>query len=74
MADEKPDTRLKRGRRFYARAKQTALLMVGVPDYENYLKHMQSQHPELLPMSKHDFFKRAQEGRFAGKKLNKCPC
>lgn len=74
MAEEMPNKILKQSNGFYARAKQTALLMVGVPDYQAYLEHMQRTHPELQPMSKNAFFKRAQEGRFAGRKLNKCPC
>lgn len=74
MAEKMPNKLLKRSSGFYARAKQTALLMVGVPDYQAYLAHMKSAHPELQPMSKNAFFKRAQEGRFGGKKLNKCPC
>lgn len=30
-------------------------LMVGVPDYENYLRHMQQHHPDLTPMDAKTF-------------------
>jgi uncharacterized short protein YbdD (DUF466 family) len=32
-------------------------LMVGVPDYENYLKHMQQHHPDLTPMDAKTFYR-----------------
>jgi len=65
---------ISRLRRFKRLSERTALLMIGIPDYETYLAHMQSHHPEHSVMSRAEFIKRAQEGRYAGKKLNKCPC
>lgn len=74
MAEINFDTISARLNRLQSIAKKTALLMIGVPDYNNYLEHMQLHHPELPKMTKAEFFQRAQEGRYAGKKLNKCPC
>lgn len=52
----------------------TGALMVGVPDYQRYLVHMQSHHPELEPMSEAGFVKSRMEARYGGKGVGKCPC
>ncbi|MCE2870382.1 MAG: YbdD/YjiX family protein [Oxalobacteraceae bacterium] len=46
---------------------QTARLMVGLPDYDNYLNHMQITHPEQTVMSYEEFFRERQEARYGGK-------
>jgi len=44
---------------------QTARLMVGVPDYETYVRHRQTQHPGAAVMSYEAFFRERQEARYA---------
>ena len=41
-------------------------LMVGVPDYGHYLRHMAANHPEQLAMSYEAFFRERQVARYAG--------
>jgi len=42
-------------------------LMVGVPDYGAYLRHMQAQHPDRPAMDYEAFFRQRQEARYAGR-------
>lgn len=52
---------------------QTARLMVGLPDYDNYLNHMQANHPDQTPMSYEAFFRERQEARYGGNgKVARC--
>ncbi len=44
--------------------RQTARLMVGVPDYDTYVAHRQAQHPEEPVMNKTEFFRNAQDRRY----------
>jgi uncharacterized short protein YbdD (DUF466 family) len=46
---------------------QTARLMVGLPDYDNYLNHMQINHPDQAVMSYEEFFRERQDARYGGK-------
>jgi len=46
-------------------AVQTARLMVGVPDYENYVAHRKAHHPAEPIMSYADFFRDRQNARYA---------
>jgi uncharacterized short protein YbdD (DUF466 family) len=39
-------------------------MMVGVPSYERYLLHFQTQHPDAIPMSRAEFFRDRQAARF----------
>ncbi|HQR04099.1 MAG: YbdD/YjiX family protein [Proteobacteria bacterium] len=41
-----------------------ARMMVGVPDYGQYLEHMRRTHPELEPMSYEAFFVNRQQARY----------
>ena len=45
---------------------QAARLMVGLPDYETYVAHLRSQHPDLPVMSYEEFFRERQDARFGG--------
>lgn len=59
-----------------SRLAQCFRLMVGVQDYQTYLRHMQLRHPYDKPMSEKDFHRYCLEARFpstAGK-VGKCPC
>ena len=44
---------------------QTARLMVGVPDYQTYVMHRQSQHPDQPVMTYEEFFRERQAARYA---------
>ncbi|KAB2966248.1 YbdD/YjiX family protein [Zoogloea sp.] len=45
---------------------QAARLMVGMPDYDNYVQHMHLNHPEKPVMSHQEFFRERQEARYGG--------
>jgi uncharacterized short protein YbdD (DUF466 family) len=52
---------------------QTARLMVGLPDYDNYLNHMQLNHPDQEAMSYEAFFRERQDARYgANGRIAKC--
>ena len=59
---------------FYRRAKQTGRLMVGVPDYDNYVEHRQTTHPGEPIMSYEEFFRERQLSRYTGAngKIGRC--
>ena len=46
---------------------QTARLMVGLPDYDKYLSHMQVNQPDQPVMSYEEFFRERQDARYGGK-------
>lgn len=46
---------------------QTLRLMVGVPDYDVYVAHRKSTHPDEPIMSYEAFFRERQEARYGGK-------
>ena len=52
--------------KFGAYLGQTARLMVGLPDYDNYLDHMQKNHPDQPAMSYETFFRERQDARYGG--------
>ena len=43
-----------------------ARLMVGVPDYETYVAHLATTHPDQVPMSRGAFVANRQEARYGG--------
>lgn len=45
---------------------QAARLMVGMPDYDNYVQHMRLNHPDQPVMSYEKFFRERQEARYGG--------
>lgn len=61
---------------FWQRSVQAARLMVGVGDYQQYLTHMQSHHPDAPVMSETEYFRRCQDSRYPGKDgaIKRCPC
>ncbi|MDU6413323.1 CstA-like transporter-associated (seleno)protein [Mixta calida] len=63
-------------RLFWQRLAQSFRLMVGVQDYQNYLRHMQQHHPAATPMTEKAFHRYCLEARFPSKggKIGKCPC
>jgi uncharacterized short protein YbdD (DUF466 family) len=44
--------------------RQTAQLMLGVPDYDAYVAHVTAAHPDRAPLSKEDFFRERQAARY----------
>ncbi|MGE7991714.1 YbdD/YjiX family protein [Pseudomonas sp. NPDC089554] len=45
---------------------QAARMLVGMPDYDYYVEHMQSQHPDKPVMSYDAFFRERQDARYGG--------
>jgi uncharacterized short protein YbdD (DUF466 family) len=54
--------------------KKTARLMVGVPDYDQYVAHRMINHPDLPVMSYEEFFRNRQDSRYGGGvgKISRC--
>ncbi|KEQ51927.1 YbdD/YjiX family protein [Sphingobium chlorophenolicum] len=57
---------------FLQKLRQMARMMVGVPDYDSYLRHMREHHPGHAPMDRIAFFRERQEARYGGKNGGKC--
>lgn len=51
---------------------QAMRLMVGLPDYDTYVAHMQATHPDQPVMSYEAFFRERQEARYGGKLGGRC--
>lgn len=47
------------------RVKETARLMVGVPDYKNYVEHRRTTHRGEPIMSYEEFFRERLDARYA---------
>jgi uncharacterized short protein YbdD (DUF466 family) len=52
--------------RLWRRIVQTARLIIGVPDYDTYVEHMRSHHPERPVMSYPEFFNERMQARYRG--------
>ena len=50
--------------RFGRRFRQTASLMIGVPDYDTYVAHRQKDHPGKDVMTRAEFFRERQDSRY----------
>lgn len=57
---------------FLHRLRQMARLMVGMPDYDAYLRHMREHHPGEPVMDPVSFFRDRQEARYGGRNGGKC--
>jgi uncharacterized short protein YbdD (DUF466 family) len=44
--------------------RQTAERMLGVPEYETYVAHLASVHPDRVPPSRDAFFRERQDARY----------
>lgn len=55
---------------------QACRLVIGIHDYEYYLDHMRSRHPEARPYSREEFYRYCLEARFpsAERGASRCPC
>ncbi|MFC0139016.1 YbdD/YjiX family protein [Erwinia mallotivora] len=47
-------------------AVQAARMLVGIPDYDTYVQHMQAHHPDQPVMSYKAFFRERQQARYGG--------
>jgi len=45
---------------------QGARLMVGIPDYDDYVEHMRRNHPDRSVMNYQEFFRERQNARYGG--------
>lgn len=50
----------------WKKAVQIARLIIGVPDYDNYVSHMRNNHPDRPVMTYIEFFNERQEARYKG--------
>lgn len=55
-----------------ARLRQMSRLMCGVPDYDTYIQHMQTIHPDWEVPTYEEFFKECQNRRFGGGMQARC--
>ena len=51
---------------------QSLRLMVGMPDYDAYLSHMERTHPDQVPMTYEAFFRERLEARYGSGKGRCC--
>jgi uncharacterized short protein YbdD (DUF466 family) len=51
---------------------QSMRLMVGLPEYDTYLAHMERTHPDQTPMTYEEFLRERQEARYGGKRATCC--
>ena len=64
---------LEKIRAFGKRLAQAARLMVGVRDYEAYIRHHRECHSGAPAMSREEFFRACQNARHSGR-ITRCPC
>ena len=81
MSDAGPDyaaaaTGVGRGRlaALWQRSRHFGAMLVGVPDYDAYVRHMAEKHPELAAMTREQFVRSRMEARLGAKGTGKCPC
>jgi len=51
---------------------QSLRLMVGLPEYDTYLAHMELTHPDKPAMTYEEFFRERQEARYGGSRASCC--
>ncbi len=56
----------------WRRLMQSARLCCGVPDYENYVRHLKEQHPEQPVPDYATFFRERQDARYRGGCRTRC--
>jgi uncharacterized short protein YbdD (DUF466 family) len=54
------------------RIRETAHLMVGLPDYQRYVDHRRARHPGESVMSRSEFVLERLDRRFGGKGGGRC--
>jgi len=60
------------GRHVWRRLLQCARLCCGVPDYENYVRHLKEEHPERPVPDYATFFRERQDARYRGGRGTRC--
>ena len=45
---------------------QAAKMLIGIPDYDNYVTHMRTNHPDQPYMTYEEFFRERQDARYGG--------
>jgi uncharacterized short protein YbdD (DUF466 family) len=65
-------TKLDRLRVFGKCLGQCAGLMIGLPDYETYVAHLTSTHPDREVMSYEEFFRERQAARYGSERGLRC--
>ena len=56
----------------YNQVSQSLRLMVGVPEYSQYVAHMKTVHPDRTIMTEVQFYRERQEARYGGKVSRSC--
>ena len=51
---------------------QTARLMVGLPDYDAYVRHVTAAHSDRTPMTRAEFFRDRQQARYGSGGGGRC--
>ena len=51
---------------------QSMRLMVGLPEYDTYLAHMEREHPDKPVMTYEEFFRERQEARYGSGRSGGC--
>ncbi|MGZ8289860.1 MAG: YbdD/YjiX family protein [Telluria sp.] len=51
---------------------QSMRLMVGLPEYDTYVTHMETTHPGQPMMSYEEFFRERQEARYGSARSGGC--
>jgi uncharacterized short protein YbdD (DUF466 family) len=51
---------------------QAARLMVGLPDYDTYVRHRRLLHPDLPIMTETEFIRNRQEARYGSGRSGGC--
>jgi uncharacterized short protein YbdD (DUF466 family) len=59
-------------RAIIGRMQETARLMVGLPRYDLYCRHMADHHPHAPVMTETEFFRDRQQARYGGKSGGRC--
>jgi len=54
-----------------SRIRETSRLMVGIPDYDRYVEHVSTNHPERPIMTYREFFNNRQQARY-GVGMKRC--
>jgi uncharacterized short protein YbdD (DUF466 family) len=57
--------------RIFSRLVQAARLAIGVPDYDNYVRHRRAHHPGEPVMSYEEFFANRQQAKY-GRGSTRC--
>jgi uncharacterized short protein YbdD (DUF466 family) len=57
---------------FWRRVRETANLMVGLPDYDRYVAHNRSRHPGTKVMDRAEFVAERTARRYEGGGAGRC--